>query len=173
MNAGNRPDEILKTAAEVDRLQTQFDLLTAELKKIDIVAEIDGVEVTPYVERLMKGTRLYRGDEVMHLVNSSVVRAEMLVSEREMEDVHLGQDVWMRMNSFPTRDFKGTVDFISPVVQTDGQQIVRAVLKNEDGVLKRDMTGVAKIYGGDYRVIGLMTRRIRRWVNTEFWDLLP
>lgn len=173
LRAGNRPDQILQTEAEVNRLQSLVDLLSAEYKKTDIVADIDGVEVTPYVGRMV-GTRLYRGDEVMRIVNAATVTAEMMVSEKEMADVHKDQDVWMRVDGFPTRDFKGTVSFIAPVAQSaDGQQTVRVVLRNDDGVLKRDMNGFAKIYCGKRRIIDIMTRRIRRWINTEFWDLLP
>jgi hypothetical protein len=35
------------------------------------------------------------------------------------------------------------------------------------------MTGVAKIYCGERRIIDLITRRLTFWLRTEFWDLLP
>jgi hypothetical protein len=35
------------------------------------------------------------------------------------------------------------------------------------------MTGVANIYCGDRRIIDLMSRRLVRWVKTEFWPFLP
>ena len=35
------------------------------------------------------------------------------------------------------------------------------------------MTGVAKIHAGKRLVIQLMTRRVVRWIRTEFWDILP
>ena len=57
----------------------------------------------------------------------------------------------------------------------NGQQmvVVRSELQNEDLLLKPDMTGVAKIYCGDRRIADLITRRMVRWIRTEFWDLLP
>jgi len=51
--------------------------------------------------------------------------------------------------------------------------VVRSELQNDELLLKPDMTGVAKIYCGDRRIIDLMTRRFVRWIRTEFWDLLP
>jgi hypothetical protein len=40
-------------------------------------------------------------------------------------------------------------------------------------MLKPEMTGVAKIYCGDRRIVDVVTRRLRSWIRTEFWDLLP
>jgi hypothetical protein len=51
--------------------------------------------------------------------------------------------------------------------------VVRSELPNEDLMLKPEMTGVARIYCGKRRIIDLATRRIIRWIRTEFWDLLP
>jgi hypothetical protein len=68
------------------------------------------------------------------------------------------------------------VDFIAPVAQAvSGQQmvVVRSELQNDELLLKPDMTGVAKIYCGDRRIADLITRRMVRWIRTEFWDLLP
>jgi hypothetical protein len=63
------------------------------------------------------------------------------------------------------------VDFIAPVAQTvNGQQMVavRTQLDNANNVFKPEMTGFARIYCGKLRLIDLTTRKIRRWVKTEF-----
>jgi hypothetical protein len=68
------------------------------------------------------------------------------------------------------------VDFIAPVAQTiNGQQmvVVRSELPNDDATLKPDMTGVAWIDCGERRIITIMTRRLVRWIRTEFWNLWP
>ena len=51
--------------------------------------------------------------------------------------------------------------------------VVRSELQNDQLLLKPEMTGVARIYCGDRRIIDLMTRRMVRWVRTEFWYLIP
>ena len=84
--------------------------------------------------------------------------------------------MWVRARSLPSIDLQGRVDFIAPVATTvNGQQmvVVRSELQNDELLLKPEMTGVAKIYCGDRRIVDLMTRRMIRWVRTEFWDLLP
>ncbi len=104
------------------------------------------------------------------------VIVEMQVPEKELADVRPGNPVFMKARSLPSLDLEGRVDFIAPVAQSvNGQQmvVVRSELQNDDLLLKPDMTGVAKIYCGDRRILDLMTRRMIRWIRTEFWDLLP
>jgi len=175
MKAGSRLGEIQQKEAEVVRLTKDLEYLTRRLKKTDIVAGINGVVATEFVERQL-GTHLNPGEELMKLVDTSTVLADMMVPEKELEDVNYGNYVRMFLRSFSTRDFDGHVVYMAPYAQTvNGEQVitVRAELANKDGILKPEMTGVAKIYCGKRRIIDLMTLRIRRWLKTEFRGLLP
>jgi multidrug resistance efflux pump len=175
MKAGNRPGEIQKAEADVNRLVKNLEFLTRELKKTDIVATINGVVTTEFVER-KRGTHLDPGQELMQLVDTSSVVAKMMVPQKELEDVRPGNKVLMKLDSFSTQVFEGKVDSIAPIAQTEsGQQFVavRSVLQNKDGILKPDLTGNAKIYCGKRRIIELMTRRVEKWFRREFWDLRP
>src|SRR5262245_18635118 len=100
----------------------------------------------------------------------------MQVPEKEMVDVRPGNPVWMKARSLPSVDLQGRVDFIDPVAQTINAQqmvVVRSELENDQQLFNTEMTGVAKITCGDRRIIDLVTRRVIRWIRTEFWDLLP
>ena len=146
-----------------------------ELGKTEIRAPIDGIVTTPFVERKLN-QHLDPGDELCKIVDLSSVTVEIQVPEKEMVDVQPGNPVWMKARSLPAVDLEGRVDFIAPVATTvNGQQmvIVRSELKNDALLVKPEMTGVAKIYCGSRRISELMTRRLVRWVRTEFWDLLP
>jgi HlyD family secretion protein len=175
MKAGSRPDDIMKAEADVKRLEGLYDNVASDLKKSDIVARIDGIVMTEYVERKV-GTRLEEGGELMQLADTSTIAVEMMVPEKELGDVHNGLPVRIQLASFPTRYFEGKVDYMAPNAHTvDGQQVetVRSYLSNPDGVLKPELTGIAKIYCGKRRIIEIMTRRIGMWVRTEFWGLRP
>jgi multidrug resistance efflux pump len=175
LKAGNRPEQIREVEADVERLTQQVAILDQELGKTDIRAPIDGVVTTPFVERKLN-QHLDPGDELARLVDIAHVTVEMQVPEKEVADVRYGNPVTMKARSLPSVDWNGRVDFVSPVAQTvAGQQIVfvRSELQNDDLLLKPEMTGVAKIYCGDRRIIDLATRRLIRWFRTEFWDLLP
>jgi multidrug efflux pump subunit AcrA (membrane-fusion protein) len=172
---GNRPEQIHQVEAEVKKLRDQVALLEQELQKTDVRAPIDGVVSTPFVERKLNQS-LAAGDELCRLVDISRVTVEMQVPEKEMADVHPDNPVVVLPRSFPSVDLRGRVDFIAPVAETvNGQQVVvvRSELPNEGLTLKPDMTGISIIYCGDRRIIDLMSRRLVRWIRTEFWALLP
>lgn len=175
MRAGNRPEQIRQSEADVNKLAKQVEILDQELGKTEIRAPIDGVIATPFIERKLN-QHLDPGEELARIVDLSRVTIEMQIPEKELADVRPGNPVTMKARSLPAADFQGRVDFIAPVAQTlNGQQtvVVRSELQNDDLLLKPEMTGVAKIYCGDRRIIDLATRRMIRWVRTEFWDLLP
>jgi putative peptide zinc metalloprotease protein len=175
MKAGSRPEEIRRVEADVDKLSRELALLDQELVKTEIRAPIDGVVVTPFVERKVS-EHLDPGEELCKIVDISRVTVEMQVPEKEMSDVRYGNPVWMKARSLPAVDLQGRVDFIATVAQTVNSQqmvVVRSELQNDGSLLKPEMTGVAQIYCGDRRIIDLITRRMVRWLRTEFWYLLP
>jgi hypothetical protein len=106
------------------------------------------------------------------IVDIRRVKAEMLVPEKEMADVEFGLPVWLKLRGFPHDDISGRVDFIDTVVQTtpDNRKVVvvRSEIANDNKILKPEMTGWAHIYGGERRIIELMTRRLVIWIKTEF-----
>ena len=175
MQAGNRPEQIRQVEADVDRLTKQVAILDQELGKTEIRAPIDGIVATAFVERKLN-QHLSPGDELCRIVDMARVIVEMQVPENELADVRPGNPVFMKARSLPSLDLQGRVDFIAPVAQAVNSQqmvVVRSEIQNDDLLLKPDMTGVAKIYCGDRRIVDLMTRRMIRWIRTEFWDLLP
>jgi multidrug resistance efflux pump len=159
----------------VDKLSRELALLDQELVKTEIRAPIDGVVATPFVERKLN-QHLDPGEDLFKIVDISHVTVEMQVPEKEMSDVRYGNPVRMKARSLPEVDLQGRVDFIAPIAQTVNSQqmvVVRSELQNDGLLLKPEMTGVAQIYCGDRRIVDLITRRMVRWLRTEFWYLLP
>ncbi|MBI4446111.1 MAG: efflux RND transporter periplasmic adaptor subunit, partial [Acidobacteria bacterium] len=179
MRAGNRPEQIQQVEADVQKLSNEAAILDQELAKTEIRAPISGIVTTPFVERKLNqqlNPELIPGEELFRIADIERVTVEMLVPEKELADVRPGNPIWMKARSLPAVDLQGRVDFIAPIAQTvNGQQmvVVRSELQNDNLLLKPEMTGVAKIYCGDRRIIDLFTRRFIRWFRTEFWDLLP
>jgi multidrug resistance efflux pump len=175
MKAGTRPEQISQVEADVAKLEKQVANLDQELGKTEIRAPIAGVITTPFVERKLS-KHLDAGDELCNIADISSVTIEMQVPEKELADVHIGNPVLMKARSLPSIDFQGRVNFIAPVAQSNnGQQtmVVRSDLQNDDLLLKPELTGVAQIYCGQRRIIDLITRRLVRWIRTEFWTLRP
>jgi multidrug efflux pump subunit AcrA (membrane-fusion protein) len=175
LKAGNRPELIRETQAQVEKLETLVGSLKQEIEKSDILAPIDGTVVTPFPERKLN-QKLAVGDEFVRLVDTEGVMVEMMVPEKDLEDVKAGSRVTLTARSLPDQEFEGRVDFIAPIAQTSGGQqmiAVRTQLPNDSSLLRPEMSGVARIYCGKRRVIDLLTRRMRNWVKTEFLNLLP
>jgi Multidrug resistance efflux pump len=175
MLAGSRPEEILQAKAEVDKLEDQIRILKEQLAKTEIRSPIDGIVSTPYLERKLN-ENLAAGQELCRIIDYTRVSLEMQVPQKEMADVGHGFPVSMTPSSFPSMNLEGRVDFIAPVAQTvNGQQmvVVKSEIPNDEMLLKPDMTGFAHIHVGSRRIVDVMTRRLVRWIRTEFWYILP
>src|SRR4030095_15128866 len=92
LKSGNRPELIRETQAEVQKLESLVASLSQEIGKSEIRAPIDGTVVTPFPERKRNET-LAPGDEFVRLVDTEAVKVEMLVPEKEFDDVEMGNVV--------------------------------------------------------------------------------
>jgi multidrug efflux pump subunit AcrA (membrane-fusion protein) len=175
LRAGNRAELIHEAQAAVDKSTTMLASLREEIGKLEIRAKFDGTVATPRPET-MRGRALATGDELIRLVDTAGLEAELQVPEKEIEDVEDGQVIWLTTRSLSRQEFQGHVDYIAPVVQVvEGQRtiIVQSTLQEKSDLLKPGMTGTAQIYAGKRKIISIATRRIRRWLKTEFLPLLP
>ena len=175
LQAGTAPEVIKVTQAEIAKLEMLLAKFNQEIAQAEIRAPIDGVVTTPFPERL-QGRRLNVGDDFIRLVNTTGLIAELRVPEKEIEDVKQGSIVWMKVRGLRDDDFEGRVDSIAVVAQpVEGEQviIVRSQLSGDTANLKPGMTGWARIYAGKRPIISLVTRRMYRWIKTEFVPLLP
>ena len=122
LKAGSRAEAIRVAQAEVDSRVRLLASLNAEIGKSEIRAPIDGTVVTSRPELLM-GTEAAAGDEFVRLVNTDMLEAELLVPEKELEDVRRAV-VWLKVRGLPNEYFQGRVDFIAPVAQVvEGQRV--------------------------------------------------
>jgi cobalt-zinc-cadmium efflux system membrane fusion protein len=70
------------------------------------------------------------------------------VYERDLSRVKVGDDVWARAVAYPDKVFKGHVDQLGTVVDSERRVLTaRIVLGNPDGVLRPGMTATARIVG--------------------------
>ena len=88
----------------------------------------------------------------------------------------VGQQVMLKARAHPHETFHGRVTSIATkaMKQEEGRGgrtvLVTTELDNASLLLKPEMTGNAKVYGGERRLIELLTRRLARYVRVEFWS---
>jgi multidrug resistance efflux pump len=115
-----------------------------------------------------------------------------MISEKEITDVKVGQKVSLKALTYPDMTFEGTVTAIGVAAQGGGQSsssssssgaasitrngsasktiLVTTQLDNNSLLLKPEMTGHAKIYCGQKRLIDLLMWRLARIIKVEFWS---
>jgi len=156
--------------------------IPAKVELARLRAPLAGVIVTPKVEEKV-GKLLSRGEEFCELVDPLQMAVEMNVPETEEALIRPPASVALKLNSFPTRTFQGTVERMGArTVSAAGEQffIVRALFPNPHGAARTGMVGRAKItatggwgQSGWYPVGFVLFRAPARWVWTKIWSWLP
>jgi HlyD family secretion protein len=173
--AGSRKESIQAVEAQVAKLEEKLVILDQQLEQLKIRSTIGGLITTPYLKNKI-GKYIEKGSPFCEIVDVSLVRVDMPIPEKEIEDVTPGYPIVLRVNAFPKLSFIAEVKTISPIAVQGSQQrtvVVKGVLENRDGSLKAGMTGVGKILCGKRMIGELVTRRFVRWLRTEFWEYLP
>jgi len=190
--AGSRPEEIAAAEADVSRLDAQRRYLQEQIELLNVRSPITGVVTTPWRRlRDLVGTHVNKGDLLVRVQELDTVTAEIVLPEKEISDVKVGQVVAVKARAYPHETFYGEVTSIattatghpdgnvtltavtpSPVDEGGGPRavLVTSQIGNGSQLLKPEMTGKAKIYCGQRRIIDLMTRRLARYVRVEFWS---
>jgi putative peptide zinc metalloprotease protein len=173
--AGSRKESIEAVQANVAKLEEKLNILQQQLDQLRIRSPIDGVVSTPYLKNRI-GEYIEKGKLLCQVVDVRQVNVDIPVPEKEIADIAPGLLIILKVNAFPKESFMARVKTISPVTvegALERRVVIRGELANTDGRMKAGMTGVAKILCGRRLIGELVTRRIIRWLRTEFWEYLP
>jgi len=174
--AGNRPEQIEAIEAEIKALGVQQSYIKNNLKRVLITSPVDGIVTTPKVQETL-GQLVKQGDLIMEVYHYDTAEIEMLIPEKEIGDVRIGQSVELKARAYPDKSFQGVVTAIAPTAMQDQTGLTRKVIRviteidNPDLLLKKAMTGHAKISCGQHSLVDLLTRRFIRYLKVEFWAL--
>ena len=174
LEAGSRPEEIEGAEATLARLRSRWSYLEDQLRLVTVRSAVDGVVTTPK-PREKVGQFAKKGDLLVEVREFAAVKVEIAVPEREIGDVKVGQPVVVKTRAFPERPSEGRVIAIAPVAVKDEEAWrgkvfrVTTAIDNADLLLRPDMTGTAKIYCGQRRLLDVISRRLARYMRVEFW----
>lgn len=170
---------------ERERLQEEFAIAERNAGQLELRAAHEGVVTTPNVDQ-KTGEYLNAGDEFCRIVDRSTMKARILVRDWELNDVHAGAGVRIKVLAFPYRTYPGRVEQILPAAAADqpitqptrlerlGRDLsnyfaVVVDFQNPDGSLREGMTGIAKIRGEMSPAAWKMGRNGWRWVRSQVW----
>jgi multidrug resistance efflux pump len=186
-----QPEAIEAARAQADRLEVEKRYLEEQLTLLDIVSPVSGIVATPEAQlRAMEGQLVSRGSLIARVYDFTSLTAQIVIPEKEIADVKVGLPVVLKARAYPDAQFKGLVTAIATTAEgtatatpselsagmaTEGDSpaqkfIVTTRIANPDLLLKPGMTGQAKVQGGQWRVIGLVKRRLARTFKVQFWS---
>jgi len=172
------PMEVVAKQAELKQLREQLNYLREQRERTRLHAPVEGMIVTPRLE-FKTGGFLKEGDLFATVEDNRIMRAEILAPETDIGEVQPDAPVRLRVWAYPLRDFAGRVASVAPVVEPSSAdpfvRVVRVIVEipNPDGLLKSQMTGVAKIAAGDKPFVVAFTRALVRFAMIEMWSWLP
>jgi RND family efflux transporter MFP subunit len=153
--------------SEVSRAQELID-------RTQLRSPIDGVVATPQVENSV-GRRLQLGDSLAEIVDNSQAVVDVAVDDADVGLIKTGAAAAVKLNSYPTRTFHGTVSLISQQGQLEGESRVffaRVTLNNPDGAIRSGMGGQGKVRVGWYPSGYVLFRRPANWIYSRVWNWL-
>jgi Cu(I)/Ag(I) efflux system membrane fusion protein len=112
-------------------------------KRFSIYSHVSGVvtEIT-----INEGSHIMDGHPIYKVSNLKTVWANFDVYENQIHQFKIGQDVVVKTNAYPNKEFKGKVNFIDPVLNTKTRTVkLRVILPNNKGLFKPGMFVKAKI----------------------------
>ncbi len=165
------------TEAGIQRVQA--DYWTAEVKRAaerlertQLRSPIDGVVATPHIETFV-GRHLEPGDDFAEVLDSSRAQVDVAIEENDMPLLEPGQPAALKLDSFPTRTFRGEVVVVSPqgtALQEQRVFFARVLLDNPEGLVRAGMQGRSKVKIG-WRPSGyVLFRGIGMWGWRKLWS---
>jgi multidrug efflux pump subunit AcrA (membrane-fusion protein) len=173
--SGTRPEEIDALRAEVQTLQAMWNDLRKQIELTTLTSPVAGRVITPYVDQKVHHY-LKTGDLFAKIEESATIRAEVEVPEEDAPDVKQGALVRVVPWAFPSEVFYGTVVEVAPAANQNSQLTVVRILSefpNNDGRLKSNLTGYAKIATHNKPIWRVLLWPLIRWVMVEVWSWIP
>jgi len=142
------------------------------LGRAQLRTPIDGIISTPHIDTFV-GRRLQFGDTFAEVVDTSDAIVDVAIDAADVSQLRGGQKAAIKLNSYPTRTFHGTVAVISPKADSQGESRVffaRVNVANSDGVIRTGMEGRGKISSG-WRTSGyVLFRKPVIWMYSRIWN---
>ena len=165
--------------AGIQRVQASYWATEVErdrqrLEETHLRALFDGWVTTPHVENMV-GRHLAVGDTFAEIVDSSRAIVDVGFDEQDMVLLRRGAAAAVKLEGYPTRTFRGSVDVVSPKSQADRDSrlfYARITIPNSDGRLRPGMQGRAKISAGWAPVGFVVFRRPAMWIYSILWRVL-
>ncbi len=166
------------TQAGIQRIQAEYwnaEVARASetLERTKLRSPIDGLVLTPYAENFV-GKKLDAGDPLLQVGDTLHASVDVAVDQEDVSLLQTGQPAALKLESFPTRKFRGRVQLLSPNGGMEGDKRVffaRVDVGNSEGLLRTGMQGRGKVSVGWHAAGFVLLRDIgmRLWSKAWSW----
>ena len=121
----------------LEKVRLEYESAKSDLEKTNIYAVSDGVLGSHDID---VGTYVTPNDKVGTFADITRVYAEFNIIEKDVPKLKLGQKSEIFVDAIPNKNFVGTIDTISPLIEGRTRtQLVKVELKNPEGTLNPGM----------------------------------
>ncbi|HMB07025.1 MAG TPA: HlyD family efflux transporter periplasmic adaptor subunit, partial [Isosphaeraceae bacterium] len=182
LEAGSRPEEIAAERARLARLETEVRYLEGLQEKTRVTSPVGGRLTTPHLRELV-GHYYREGEPIGEIKATSVLEAEITLSEQDAARIRLGQRVELKIRTLLFQKFHARVDRIAPIAvpfqktpdtpippgEVPASVTVACRLEDPSSVLRPGMTGYAHIARGRRPIGEIVAERLLHLLRTEYW----
>jgi RND family efflux transporter MFP subunit len=163
--AGIQRTQAAYWSAEMQRTQHRLD-------HARLTSPISGLVTTPFIENFA-GRKLDAGDKFAEVIDTSNATVDVSVDEQDVSLLKAGMPAGVKLDTYPTRTFRGSVIVVSPKGEVREDQRVffaRVEVPNDKGRLRAGMQGRGKVMAG-WRPAGyVLFRRVGMWLLGKAWS---
>lgn len=159
--------------ANEQKVRTQLDRVRYYLSQATIQSPFDGVVVDGDQKRLV-GAPVNKGEALMRVVQVRDIYLEIRVSERDFQEVKVGDKGELSLLTRPDEKIAFTVERVLPVAQVEPGQGNVFIMHAKFSDAARDwwrpgMSGVAKIEAGRRSILWILTHRTLDALRLSLW----
>lgn len=155
-------------AAKADANLAQLQINDAKMK-----ADFDGIIVRADDLDTKRNLAVKKGDVLMEIARKGEMRAELAVSERDIQEiVEHTQHGKLATSSLPSEEFGFTIDRIVPSSDAkEGDNVfkVYATLEKKADWMRPGMAGEARVDVGKRRIVWIWTHRLVDFLKLKLW----
>ncbi len=109
-----------------DRARNAWKHAEANAEKMRIVSPLDGLIVLKTIWKagsfgeMQEGEEVRPGQPILEVVDTTAMRVRARVNQADVERAHVGQPARITLDSYPSREFTGRLEQLSPVGAASG-----------------------------------------------------
>lgn len=172
---GDAAEQRLQAIRE-DAARATLALRDEELGRLAVRAPAAGYVLTSRPERL-EDTRVAVGAPILRLGRTDTLELEFGVEQHDVERVHVGNEVRIRLDGSPQETFTGQVTMVGALplgtlAAHDSARVlypVRAAVPNTRGILRAGMAAHARVLTAPASIAGRLLRTPARALRLLWW----